>query len=76
MNIASKKSNFIDWFNQLNDLKIINRLDKFRIAVNENKMPAIVAFEELLDDLEISERQRIQNKFMDITEVEKKSAKW
>lgn len=75
MDIQAKKLNLIEWLVTLQDESVINKMFKYRekLAHNPSKRMAI---DELLSDLEQSEKARKSGRVTDIEELRKESANW
>ena len=75
MNIQAKKLSLIEWLISLQDEKVIDTMYHFRNKVAHNPAKKI-SIDELLKDLELSEKARKAGKITSIDELEKESANW
>ena len=75
MNIQAKKLSLIEWLVSLQDERVINKMYSFRekLAHTPDKR---ITIDELLAELELSEKGRKAGKVTDIDELEKESKNW
>lgn len=75
MNIQAKKLNLIEWLISMKDETIINKMYDFREKMAQ-KSSAKISIDELLAELELSEKSRKAGRVIGIDELEKESANW
>ncbi|MGP8214586.1 MAG: hypothetical protein ACLQQ4_03385 [Bacteroidia bacterium] len=75
MNIQAKKLSLIEWLVSLKDETVINKMYNFRekLAHTPDKR---ITLDELLAELELSERARKAGRVIGIDELEKESENW
>jgi hypothetical protein len=75
MNIQAKKLSLIEWLVSLQDETVINKMYSLRekLAHTPDKR---ITMDELLAELELSEKSRKANKVIGIDELEKESENW
>ncbi len=75
MNIQAKKLSLIEWLVSLQDETVINKMYNFREKLAHNPTKRIT-IDELLSDLELSEKARKGGKVITIEELEEESGNW
>jgi hypothetical protein len=75
MNIQAKKLNLIEWLISLQDETVINKMYHFREKLVHNPAKRIT-IDELIAELELSEKARKAGKVTTLEELEKESANW
>ena len=75
MNIQAKKLSLIEWLVSLQDEAMINKMYHFREKLAHNPTKRI-SIDELMAELELSEKARKAGKVITIEELEKESANW
>lgn len=75
MNIQAKKLSLIEWMVSLQDEAVINKMYHFREKLAHNPAKRI-SIDELLADLELSEKARKSGKVIGLEELERESGNW
>jgi hypothetical protein len=75
MDIQAKKLSLIEWLISLQDETAINKMYSFRKKLAHNPTKKI-SIDELLADLELSEKARKVGKVVSLEQIEKKSVNW
>jgi hypothetical protein len=75
MDIQAKKLNLIEWLISLQDETAINKMYRFREKLKHDPAKKI-SIDELIADLELSEKSRKAGKVTSLEQIEKESANW
>lgn len=75
MNIQTKKLNLIEWLVSLQDETMINKMYHFRKKLAHNPTKRI-SIDELMVELELSEKARKTGKVTTLEELKKESGNW
>jgi hypothetical protein len=75
MNIQAKKLSLIEWLVSLQDEAVINKMYHFQEKLAHNPTKRI-AIDELIEELELSEKFRKTGKVTTLEDIEKESRSW